>query len=1043
MRSLSAFFVRRPLLVRLIMLFILVAGSLTLRFQTYEMFPTIDLGIVTVTTFRPGSSPEDVELSLTVPLEEELLQVDGLEKIYSSSMEGMSVITVRIDPDASDTRQILADIQKAVDRGSVKLPSDLLQAPLVQELSTRTIPVVEIHVTGAVPEMVLRQTADQLADGLREVGGISGVDKVGHRDREVKIYVNPDRLQHLGISYREIIDAINRRNVRDSGGSLDSFIAEKKVLTVGQFSHPKEVQEVIVRSKSPGNHVRLRNVAEVILDFEDWQLRSLIDGKQSILLLPKKKSSADGVKAAAAVRKFIRAAQKDAPPGVKLVIVNDLSRFTFDMLDVLSSNAILGLILLFTVLLVFFNLRLAFWVSAGLPLSILLTFLVMPIFNMGINTVTLMMLILMIGMLVDDAIVTSESIYAHREKGMASQQASVEGRAAVAGPVIVSSLTTILAFAPLMFLGGLEGKFLWYIPAMVALLLGASLFECQFMLPSHLAHGGNKPLAPKRWFSRVQDFYDRYIMKLIRWRYLTIFAIVLGFGGIVFFGVLTLKFNLYAETDIDTFNVKVELPEGASFEYTAEKVRALEKLVRAAVPEEELLNIASKIGQHNTDIYGAAEGRNPGWALLTVYMLPQGQRKVNSNDIIAGLRQQFKTVKGFQSLQVEPLKDTPVAGKPVQLELIGSDPGRFDLADLILDFLKKTPGVTEAWTSYKTGKDIVELQLDHTALSSRGLTTADVTRGVRIAFDGIVVDEHQTVDEVIRYRLQFRPQEKGKLETLKNLVIINAKGKAIPVRSFAEAQARPGQASIKHYFGQRSITVYADIDRKLVDVEKINSDLASFIERENLLHRFPGMRLWFGGELEQQRAALGNVQFAILICVITILFVLVILFNSLTQPFLIMIVIPFGMSGIIIGFSLQGIEMSMLALIGVLGLIGVLVNDSLVMVASLNRLKMARGTDSQQSAKHLGDQEIADGASERLRPIVITSLTTCAGLFPTAYGIAGSNPFITPMVMAMFWGILFGTVMSLILLPCLYAAEQDMRKLVGRVFFRGRKSGNA
>ena len=1023
------------------MLFILIAGSLALRFQTYEMFPTIDLGIVTVTTFRPGSSPEDVELSLTVHLEEELLQVDGLEKIYSSSMEGMSVITIRMDPDARDTRQIFADIQKAVDRGSIKLPNDLLQAPLVQELSTRTIPVVEIHVTGKVSEMLLRQTADQLADGLREVDGISGVDKVGHRDREVKIYVNPDRLQHLGISYREIIDAIKRRNVRDSGGSLDSFIAEKKVLTVGQFSYPKEVQEVIIRSKSSGNHIRIQDVAEVLLDYEDWQLRSLIDGTQSILLLPKKKPSADGLKTSAAVRKFVREAQKDAPPGVKLVIVNDLSRFTFDMLDVLSSNAILGLILLFVVLLAFFNLRLAFWVSVGLPLSILLTFLVMPIFNMGINTLTLMMLILVIGMLVDDAIVTSESIYAHREKGMDPQEASVEGRATVAGPVIVSSLTTILAFGPLMFLGGLEGKFLWYIPAMVAILLGASLFECQFMLPSHLAHGGKKPLRPKQWFSRVRNFYDRYIFKMIRWRYLTILAFVLGVGGIVLLGVLTLKFNLYPETDIDTFNIKVELSEGASFEYTAERVKALEKVVRAAVPEEDLLNIASKIGQHNADIYGAAEGRNPAWALLTVYMLPQGQRKVNSNDIIASLRQQFKSVKGFQSLQVEPLKDTPVAGKPVQLELIGSDPGRFDLADLTLEFLKQYPGVSEAWTSYKTGKDIVELKLDHTALSSRGLTTADVTRGVRIAFDGIIVDELQTVDDVVRYRLQFRPQEKGKLETLKNLVVVNDKGKAIPIRSFAEMDVRPGEASIKHYFGQRSITVYADIDRKLVDVEKVNRDLANFIDKENLLHRFPGMRIWFGGELEQQQAALGNIQFAFLICVISILFVLVVLFNSLTQPFLIMIVIPFGLSGIIIGFSLQGIEMSFLALIGVLGLIGVLVNDSLVMVASLNRLKLAKSTDSEQGARHLSDQEISDGASQRLRPIVITSLTTCAGLFPTAYGIAGSNPFITPMVMAMFWGILFGTLMSLILLPCLYAAEQDIRKLFWRIFVGHRKRG--
>jgi multidrug efflux pump subunit AcrB len=657
---------------------------------------------------------------------------------------------------------------------------------------------------------------------------------------------------------------------------------------------------------------------------------------------------------------------------------------------------------------------------------------------MGINTLTLMMLILMLGMLVDDAIVTAESIYALREKGIEPYEAGIEGRAAVAGPVIVSTLTTILAFSPLAFLGGLEGKFLWYIPSMVALLLAASLFECQFMLPCHLAHSGRSRIQTKKWFSHIQNLYDRYIHNLIRRRYLTVVFFVMGFISIIVLGVLSLRFNLFPETDIDTFNIKVELPEGASFDYTADKVKELEKLARAVVPQEDLLNIASRIGQHNTDIYGAVEGRNSAWALITVYMLPQGQRKTNSNAMIAELRHRFKDLKSYQSLQVEPLKDTPVAGKPVQLELIGNHRERFKLSEIILEYLKQYPGVTEAWTSYKSGKEIIELILDHVAMSSRGLTTADLTRAVRIAFDGTVVDELQTVDEKIRYRLQFRPQDQGKLDTLKNLIMVNAEGKAIPVRSFAELESRPGEASIKHYFGQRSITVYADIDRQMVDVKKINDDLERYINSEGLLLRFPGMRVWFGGELEQQRQALGNIQFAFLICILSIFFILVILFNSLTQPFLIMIVIPFGLTGVIVGFVLQGIEMSFLALIGILGLIGVLVNDSLVMITNLNKIKLAKGIDPDGRLPDLSYQEIADGASQRLRPIVITSLTTCAGLFPTAYGIAGSNPFITPMVMAMFWGILFGTLVSLILLPCLYTADQDMKRLIRKLYRRFR-----
>ena len=566
MKSLTSFFVHRPLLVRLILIFILVSGGLALHFQTYEVFPAIDLGIVTVTTFRPGFSPEDMELSITLPLERELLEVDGLEKIVSSSMEGMSVITARMDPDAPDPGDILADIQKAVDRGATELPADLLQAPLVEEMSSRTVPVMEVHVTGAVPEECLRRTADQLADELREVDGVAGVDKVGFRDREVKIFMDPHRLQHLGISYSEIVEAIQRRNVRDSGGSLDSFIAEKKVLTVGQFSYPKEVAQVIIRSAGPGNTVRIRDVADVILDYEDWQERSLIDGELSILLFPKKKASADSLKTAEALREFIETASKTAPPGVRIVPVNDLSRFTYDMLDVLLSNAVLGLVLLLAVLILFFDLRLSIWVAAGLPTSILLTLLVMPVFGIGINILTLIVLILLLGMLVDDAIVTAESIYGFREKGMAPLDASIAGREAVSKPVIVSTLTTILAFLPLAFLGGLEGKLFWYIPAMTAIILLSSLMECQFILPCHLAHGSRKPPKPKAWFVGFQRVYDDLILKLLNRRYRTAGVFILIFIVIAVLGSMFIPFNLYPETDIDTFFVKMELPEGASFE---------------------------------------------------------------------------------------------------------------------------------------------------------------------------------------------------------------------------------------------------------------------------------------------------------------------------------------------------------------------------------------------------------------------------------------------------------------------------------------------
>jgi multidrug efflux pump subunit AcrB len=1039
MKRLIAFFVERPLLVNLMLILIVLGGLAAMGHMTFEMMPKVDLGLVNITTLRPGAGPEDVELSITVPLEEELLKVSGLEKLTSNSMEGISVIAVRLDPDVEDKQRVLADIQKAVDRAGTRLPADLLERPLVEEMSTLKVPVMELHLSGRVPEAVLRASARRLADALREVPGIAGVEKIGYRQREVRVLLDPERLQHLRISVDEIRRAIRSRNVRSSGGSLTSFVAEKKVLTVGQFSYPKQVAEVVVRSTEPGNSVRVRDLAQVVLDYEDWQVQSRTDGRLSIALLARKKAEADGLDTAAAVRAFVERERPNLPPGVTIETVNDTSRFVYDMLDVLGSNALLGFVLVFGCLWLFLSLRLALWVSLGLPVALLLTFTLMPLAGLGIDVMTLTALILMLGMLVDDGVVTAESIQHRIERGQAPLQAAAEGAAVVASPVIVSSLTTVLAFLPVAFLGGLEGKFLWMLPVMVALTLGASLVECLFMLPGHLAHGRShgdrsRPQPPRRWFRHIQARFDRFVLSAIRHRYLTIGLFVAGFVAILAYGALVMRFNLYPEVDIDTVNFKIELPEGSSFDYTIQKCAELEALIRERVNPADLLNVTTRIGHHDTDLYGATEGRNPAWALLTLYMLPQGQRATNSNELIAAFRREMSALPGYRSIVVEPLKDTPVAGKPVELEIIGNDAGRFALATQLENFLKTYPGVTEVWTSYKPGKDLVELELDHQALADRGLTVAAVTQMVRVAFDGLLVDELQQVGERIRYRLQFRAQDRGRMETLENLVLINDAGQPVYLRSVAYIEIRPGEAAIRHYLGQRTLTLYGDIDRSQTSVQQVNDALAGYVEEHKLLQRYPDLRLWYGGELEQQRESLGNIGTAFAFCALSVFVVLVLLFNSLSQPFLILAAIPFGLAGVIVGFGLQGEPLSMIALIGILGLIGVLVNDSLVLVHTLNRMRTDRGD-------WLGDRGVADGTARRLRPIVITSVTTVAALLPTAYGLAGSNPFITPMVLAMAWGILFGTLISLVLMPCLYAVDQDVkRRLLGRRFIRGVES---
>ena len=573
--KLYRFFIERPLLVNLLMIASVLGGYVAMTVMRFETFPAVDLGIVSVNTMRPGSGPEDVELSITVPLEEEILKVDGIEKVISNSMEGISVITVRMDPDTKDPAAILADIQKAVDRAGANLPDDLPRKPLVEEMSSTKIPVMEIHVTGTVPEETLRRVVRQLEDGLRGVKGIGGVDKLGYRNREVRILLDPDRLQQLGLSYGQIIEAVAKRNVRDAGGSLDSFVAEKQVLTVGQFDAPKEVEEVIVHAAGVGDYVRIRDVAEVVLDYEDWQVQSRTDGHAGIVVLPRKKVTADGLKTSRAVRTHVEEAQRNLPAGVELIMVNDTSRFTYDMLDTLSGNALMGFVLVMAALIVFFNLRMAFWVTVGLPVALSITLMMMPLFGLTVNVMTITGLILMLGMLVDDAVVTGESIARKQEQGLAPVAASVQGATQISGPVMMSAMTTVFAFAPAAFLGGLEGKFLWMLPAMALLTLAGSLIESQFMLPAHLAHGSGKSLQSRRWFDRIQGLYDRIKHGCIRQRYLTMAGFVVAFALIILWGFFTIRFNMYPEVDIDTFFLKVELPEGSSFEHTGSKVREL------------------------------------------------------------------------------------------------------------------------------------------------------------------------------------------------------------------------------------------------------------------------------------------------------------------------------------------------------------------------------------------------------------------------------------------------------------------------------------
>lgn len=1021
MQALISWFVDRPLVVNLIMIVVFILGYLTIADMRYEYNPKVDMGVINITTVKAGAGPEEVELAITLPLEEELLEVEGIKRMYSVSMENLSVITLNLDLDTAEKQEIERDIQQAVDRAVVRLPDDLLEKPLIEELSTLVTPIMEIHVTGDVPEAMLRDVARNVSDGLREVKGIASVEKLGYRRPEVRIMLHPQKQARLGISNEEIISAIQARNLRDSGGAIDSFIAEKKIVAVGQFQDPREVEDVVVRSGAPGNAVLLRDIATVVMDYEDWEVQSRVNGRMSIALQARKKALADELHTAANVREYIEGLA--LPPGVELVMTADISRLTVNMLEVLGGNALLGLVSVLLLLMYFLEFRFAVWVAIGIPFAVCLAFLLMSVIDVTINAMSLTAVILLMGILVDDAVVVSENTQRLRVDGMGLREASILGSAQVSQPVIFSALTTVLAFAPLLFIGGVNGAFSEPMPLAVIALLGASLLECLCLLPSHLAHVPHRDVSNRaRAFERLRDWYYRAIGRWLQRRYLTLLLFVMTFLVVMTLGAMTIKFSLFPDIDIDTVHVKVELPVGSRFEDTVAAVKEMEAELREFVAPVDLQAITSQIGHHDTDFYGATEGRNHAWALIAVQLEPLGRRSADTStrELVLTLQDWAARKQGFAVLDVQAQTDIPVMGKPVQIEVIGNNDERYEVAAKLLEYLGEHPAITSSWESTNTGKDVIELDVNHTLLAARGLTMEQVVRAMRIAVDGLLVDELQTLDERVRFRLQLPLAEAGTLDSLQRLAIVNPRGEPVYLNSLAQFSVRAGEADIKHYLGKRTVTVYGEIDSDLTSIDQINAEVAQWIAEQGWSEAYPQLRVHQGGELEQQDEAIGDLGMAAIICLVLIFASLVVLFNSASQPLLIILCIPFGMVGVVVCYMVQGLSMGMMAFTGIIGLIGVLVNDSLVLLYTLNEEQREKG-------ERLTTQEVATVARRRFRPIFITSVTTAVGLMPTAYGFLGENSYVTPMVMSMAWGVVFGGLVSLVLLPVLYMIEQDMR----------------
>jgi multidrug efflux pump subunit AcrB len=883
-----------------------------------------------------------------------------------------------------------------------------------------------VGIAGDLPYAQLREIAKQLEKKLTNVSGVSSVTKFGYFAREIQIEVSPAAIRKYQIPLYEIIAAVQARNIRSTGGSFESYTSEKNLVTLAQFDDPLEVEEVIVRSTFEGPLVRVKDLAVVKDGFEDPKVFSRMNGRTAISFLVNKQASADAIRTVDAIKALIKREREKLPEEVEILYTDDFSRYVRNRFSVVQNNGLIGLALVLFVLGVFLNFRVAFWVAMGIPVSLMGVVFLLPVFDAYLDAISLAAMIMVIGIIVDDGIIIAENIQKYRERGEPPLKAAVEGIHEVYGPVLTTILTTFIAFAPLFLMTGILGKFVFVIPLVISLALFISLIEATVALPSHLIMGlpgeGCKPgkAGSRGWFLRLKKPFQGIIFHALRFRYILVLVAILALGSSLWYAANYMKFSLFPSQMADQFHIFIDLPTGSSLEATSSKITEIEELVMA-LPEKELDSFSTRIGRK---LGWYMVGENENWASISVNLTPYSERSRNADQIVEELRSKTNGFSGYDEIVYYIDAGGPPVGRAVTLRVVGADDVlRTALADSVFEFLHSAEGVKDVERDDKLGKEQVEIKINYDKLSRLGLTVADIAQNVRIAYDGQVVTSVRYGDEDVDFRVLLQEKARAGTKYLNDLPIPNRQGRLIPLKEAAWLQTGPGPSNYYHYDGDRAVTITADVVKgQLTSLQATQAVLDHF----QLDSDWPGMRFEIGGEAEETQASMASLARAFGLAIIGIYFILILLFNKLTQPLMVMAAIPFGIAGVIFAFALHGETLGFIAIMGVIGLGGVVVNDSLVLVNHINRIQ------AQQPEENI-KKIVARGSADRLRAVVLTTLTTVGGVLPLAYGFGGSDPYMAPMCLALAYGLLFATPITLILVPCLYVIRHDIGSILLKV----------
>jgi multidrug efflux pump subunit AcrB len=1030
---------RNGVAANLLMVFLVAAGLISMTTIVQEVFPEFSLDAISISVVYPGATPEEVEESIVQKIEEAIESVEGIDEITATAAEGVGTVTAELELGV-DVARVLDDVKSEVDQ--IQTFPDQVEEPDIRELTNRQS-VLRIAFYGDVDERALKEWAYRVEDELSTLPSISYVETSGIRQYEVSIEVSREALRAYGLSLLDVARTVRASSLDLPAGSIEARDREVRVRTLGQNYTQQEFEDIVLVSRSDGTVLTLGDVATVRDGFEDTDLEARYNGQPAAFVEVFRTSDERVLEVTDAAYAYLEGPMEASlPAGIQWAVWEDDARILADRLGLLLKNAALGLSLVLLALTLFLNLRLAFWTAVGIGISFIGTLAVMYVLGLSINQMSLFAFILAVGIVVDDAIVVGENIFAEREKGTRPQQAAIRGARRIAVPVTFAILTTVTAFTPLLFVPGTLGKILAAIPIVVISVLVLSLVESLFILPYHLSHlppphqPAKNPVS--RFFERIRDAVDARLRAFVdgpldrALHFATRMPLVVVAAGIAVLllavalvpaGILRVQFFPPVEGDI--VSATLEMPVGTPVQRTreaAERIEAAGRAARDSLSRDRDPDRPELVQAVYTLVGGQPAGGGPGGGGVTTgahlasiqfRLLEAEQRELSSATFEQAWREQLGSVPGVRSLSFS--SDLFSAGAPVSVELSHPDPETLEAASRqVMDELQRFAGVFDIQSDQDQGMEEVQLRL-RPAARTLGLTLDEVARQVRAAFFGEEALRVQRGREDVRVYVRLPESQRDAVSDVEDYRI-RVPGGAIPLAEVAAAGFGEAPSVIRRKEGRRVVTVTADVDPGVVTGQEVSSRL-----REEILPAveadYPQLSYEFGGEQEEQQDSFGALGRGFMLALMVMYALLAVPFRSYIQPLVIMASVPFGIVGAMIGHLILGLPVGLLSLFGIIGLSGVVVNDSLVMMDFINELRL-EGASMRDA--------IIEGAKRRFRPILLTSLTTFLGVAPLVLETSVQAQFLIPMAASLGFGILFATAILMLLVPALAWLEYEV-----------------